>query len=95
MRGIIEQLQAALGPGGVLTGDDAHNRAGGWGVAKCDALCVVRPTSTEEVATVLRICHASGQPVVTEGGKTGLVSGARAAAPPSAATSPPMPAATA
>jgi FAD/FMN-containing dehydrogenase len=78
MSTLIEQLQAALGAGGVLTGDDARNRAGAWGVTHCDAIAVVRPQNTEEVATVLRLCHAAGQAVVTEGGKTGLVSGARA-----------------
>jgi FAD/FMN-containing dehydrogenase len=80
MSTIIEQLQAALGAGGVLTGEDARTRSGGWGLAHCEAMAVLRPASTEEVAAALRICHAAGQPVVTEGGKTGLVSGTRAAA---------------
>ena len=31
---------------------------------------------TEEVSTALRICHAHGQPVVTQGGMTGLAGGA-------------------
>ena len=80
MSSVVEQLQAALPDGSVLVGDDARNRPGAWGVAQCDASCVLRPSSTEEVATALRICHAAGQAVVTEGGKTGLVSGARASA---------------
>ncbi|MFM7784726.1 MAG: FAD-binding oxidoreductase, partial [Gammaproteobacteria bacterium] len=76
---IVTSLQQALGPGGVLTGEDARNRSGSWGLAHCDALAVLRPANTAEVATALRICHAAGQPVVPEGGKTGLVNGARAA----------------
>ncbi len=76
---IISSLQQALGPGGVLTGEEALNRSGSWGLTHCDALAVLRPASTAEVATALRICYAAGQPVVPEGGKTGLVSGARAA----------------
>ena len=80
MSTIVEQLQAALGPDGVLTGNDARNRSGAWGVPQCEALCVLRPASTAEVAAALRICHAAGQAVVTEGGKTGLVSGTKAAA---------------
>lgn len=36
---------------------------------------VVRPRDTGEVAAVLRACAAAGQPVVPEGGNTGLVGG--------------------
>ena len=76
---IIASLRQALGPDGVLTGADARNRSGSWGLTHCDALAVLRPANTAEVSAALRICHAAGQPVVPEGGKTGLVSGARAA----------------
>ena len=78
MQQLISALQEVLGPGGVLTGDAARSRSGSWGVMHCDAPAVLRPRSTAEVAAVLRLCHAAGQAVVTEGGKTGLVSGARA-----------------
>jgi len=79
MQELIAALQQALGPGGVLTGDAARERSGSWGVNHCDAPAVLRPRNTDEVAAALRLCHAAGQAVVTEGGKTGLVSGARAA----------------
>lgn len=36
---------------------------------------VARPSTTDEVAAVLRICHDQGIPVVPQGGKTGLVGG--------------------
>jgi FAD/FMN-containing dehydrogenase len=78
MQQLIADLQAALGPGGVLTGADAYARSGSWGVAHCDAAAVLRPRSTAEVSAALCLCHAAGQPVVTEGGKTGLVGGTRA-----------------
>ena len=39
------------------------------------ALCVVRPGSTQDVAAVLKLCHESGTPVVPQGGNTGLVGG--------------------
>jgi len=35
----------------------------------------VRPAQTEEVSAVLRLCHARSQPVVPQGGRTGLVEG--------------------
>lgn len=40
------------------------------------ALAVVRPRDVDQVAGVLRVCHAAGVPVVPQGGNTGLVGGA-------------------
>jgi FAD/FMN-containing dehydrogenase len=39
------------------------------------ALCVVRPGSTDEVAQVIRVCARFNVPVVPQGGNTGLVGG--------------------
>jgi FAD/FMN-containing dehydrogenase len=41
-------------------------------------VALIRPRATDEVARALRVCHAFGQPVVTQGGLTGLVGGANA-----------------
>ena len=43
---------------------------------KCPPLCAVLPSSTEEVAAVLKICHAEGVPVVPRGSGTSLAGGA-------------------
>jgi FAD/FMN-containing dehydrogenase len=43
-------------------------------------LALLLPRSTEQVSTMLRICHAHSQPVVAQGGLTGLVGGAHARA---------------
>jgi FAD/FMN-containing dehydrogenase len=40
-----------------------------------NALAVVKPGSTEEVATIVRICNTFGVPMVPQGGNTGLVLG--------------------
>ena len=48
-----------------FTAENAHRPA-----------AVVRPGSTEEVSRVLRTCYESGQPVVVQGGMTGLAGGA-------------------
>jgi FAD/FMN-containing dehydrogenase len=74
--GILEDITAALVHGDVLVGDDVRGRVA-WTTpnARCPARAVVRPTSTEEVSAVLRICHRHRQPVVTHGGRTGLVGG--------------------
>ena len=39
------------------------------------AVCVVRPGSTREVSSVMRICADAGVPVLPQGGNTGLVGG--------------------
>lgn len=77
MSDLVTHLRALLGEGAVLTGDDAVPA----GMARSrlgKPLAVVRPASTEQVSSVLRLCHEAGQPVVPWGGCTGLVEGARA-----------------
>ena len=74
---IVSRLQALLGEGGVLTGDEVTSRDTGWISRRgMEAAAIVRPRSTEEVSTVLRLCNIAGQPVVAHGGLTGLVEGA-------------------
>ena len=43
---------------------------------RCPPLCAVLPSTTEEVAAVLRICHEQGVPVVPRGSGTSLAGGA-------------------
>ena len=43
---------------------------------RCPPLCAVLPSTTEEVAEVLKICHAEGVPVVPRGSGTSLAGGA-------------------
>lgn len=83
MRPLVEQLTAALGPEGVLQGtaalearDAAQTR--GLRVQLGTPLAVLRPRSTEDVARILALAHAAGQPVVPWGGCTGLVDGSAA-----------------
>jgi FAD/FMN-containing dehydrogenase len=69
------ELAAILGDAHVLTAEADISRYvtdwKGWWTGK--AAAVVRPTNTSEVAAVMRLCHAHGQPVVPQGGNTGLV----------------------
>ena len=75
MSGLLDELTAALGAGGVVTGKDAEERAfTPWGVLGAP-LAVLRPERTEQVAAVLRIAGRHGVPVTAWGGKTGLVDG--------------------
>ncbi|MEM7294319.1 MAG: FAD-binding oxidoreductase, partial [Pseudomonadota bacterium] len=73
---IVKQLVDVLGTSAVLTGDDLAGRSAGiWSSEPLRALALVRPSSTEEVAAVLRICNEAGQAVVPAGGMTGLAEG--------------------
>lgn len=74
----IDELKGALPQGSVLTGPDIdaryHHDMSGNPVPKPRA--VVRPRTTEDVSTLLRLCHREKVPVTTQGGMTGLVRGA-------------------
>lgn len=76
MNDVVKALRDALGADAVLTGADVHQRqAGIWRRDTVQAKAIVRPRSTAEVSTALRICHDLGQTVVAHGGLTGLVEG--------------------
>ncbi|GHU34986.1 oxidoreductase [Betaproteobacteria bacterium] len=70
----LESLRKALPPGTVLAGSDiqAHHHADWSGTGAIAPLAVLRPGTTEEIATTLRICNTYGVAVVPHGGLTGL-----------------------
>ncbi|MFU8816359.1 MAG: FAD-binding oxidoreductase [Pseudomonadales bacterium] len=77
MTDVVQALTDALGADCVLTGDDVHQRqAGIWRRDTIQAKALLRPRSTAEVSTAMKICHAHGQTVVAHGGLTGLVESA-------------------
>lgn len=78
MSDLLERLINTLGQSAVLTGAAVQERYSvDWSRENaCLPGVVFRPSSTEEVSTILRHCNAAGQPVVTQGGMTGLVGGA-------------------
>lgn len=79
MQSLLERIVAIVGEGNVLTGDDVAQRRVDWmSGASCRAGAIVRPADTDELARVMRLCHAVAQPVVTHGGLTGLVHGGEA-----------------
>ncbi|SCZ07798.1 FAD-binding oxidoreductase [Microvirga guangxiensis] len=73
----IDALVAALGPL-VRVGSDIppRNHADASGLQPTAPLALILPQTTEDVATALRICHEHRQPVVAQGGLTGLAGGA-------------------
>jgi FAD/FMN-containing dehydrogenase len=76
MDDFTKRLTAIVGPAGLLTGAALAGRAPGFGRHNLGADVLVRPADTAQVSAVLRLCHAEGRPVVTQGGLTGLVDGA-------------------
>ncbi|WP_454732913.1 MULTISPECIES: FAD-binding oxidoreductase [Cupriavidus] len=74
---LLDALRALLGQHHVLTGADAAPYLTDWRkLYRGNALAVVRPGSTEEVAAVVRLCARHGAPVVPQGGNTGQCGGA-------------------
>ena len=74
----LSALQQQLGDAAVQTGAAVEARFyTDWsGQPPVAPLALVRPRSTEEVAAVLRLCHAHRIAVVPQGGLTGLAGGA-------------------
>jgi FAD/FMN-containing dehydrogenase len=73
----LQELQRALGPRGFVAGKDVEERycvdvVGRPGEVP---LALLRPQATVEVSRALAICHDACLPVVTQGGRTGLVLG--------------------
>jgi len=75
---LLDTLRTALGADAVLAGDavDPRYASDSTRINACAPAAVVRPRSTAEVAAVLRACHAAAQPIVVQGGLTGLAGGA-------------------
>ncbi|MBB4633307.1 FAD-linked oxidase C-terminal domain-containing protein [Sphingosinicella soli] len=70
---LIETLRALVGDGGVLTGETVSSRYPGYFMDRIEADAIIRPRTTEEVAGILKLCNAAGQPVVVQGGMSGWV----------------------
>ncbi len=76
---IVDDLKQALGDI-VLTGKQIgeRHRSDASLTGRELPRAVIRPTSSGEIATALRLCNENGQTVVVQGGLTGLAGGANA-----------------
>src|SRR6056297_2795922 len=75
---IVSRLREAMSGGDVIS-DERETRAyecDALSAYRCPPLCAVLPTSTAEVAAVLRMCREEGVPVVPRGSGTSLAGGA-------------------
>ncbi|MDV3124408.1 FAD-binding oxidoreductase [Mycobacterium sp. 21AC1] len=74
---LTDQLAAIVGAGHVSTDPDvlAGRSVDHTGRYRGHASMLVRPRNDEEIAAVLRACHAAGACVTVQGGRTSLVAG--------------------
>ncbi len=75
---IVRQLQSVLPPDAVISHPEETRayECDALTAYRCVPLCVVLPSSTQEVSDVLKICHSQGIPVVPRGAGTSLAGGA-------------------
>src|SRR5919108_3093768 len=73
----LERIKSVVGPRGWIAEADALEPylVEARRLYRGTTRMVVRPASTEEVASVVRICAEAGLPIVPQGGNTGLVGG--------------------
>lgn len=76
MTNLAKQLAKIVGEKNLLTGKNVSDRNSGLSPDNLHAKVLVRPETTEQVASIMKLCHATGQSVVCQGGLTGLAEGA-------------------
>ena len=72
MERLLHGLQAILDPKGIVQAP-AISAIGNWRGHPYDSPLLLRPTSTEQVAAILRLCNQHKQAVVVHGGLSGMV----------------------
>ncbi|MGB8861088.1 MAG: FAD-binding oxidoreductase [Ilumatobacteraceae bacterium] len=73
--GMLDQLRSIVGDDHVRTGDRISELDPGQHPGNLGASALVTPTSTSEVAAIVRLCATHHVPIVPHGGRTGLVGG--------------------
>ncbi len=78
MKTLLDQLKASLNPSSLLIGDAISDKyfADWSGTKPCPPAVLLKPQTTEELSTIMSLCHQYDQPVVVQGGLTGLAGGA-------------------
>jgi len=76
---LLKALHRILGDSGLLVGADVHAgyATDARGLGDVHPEVVLRPANTDELSQIMTVCHGAAQPVVVQGGLTGLVAGAR------------------
>lgn len=72
---LLDHLEKLLGPGAVVPAEQAAGRPIAPQGAPMEATPILRPASTTEASTILRLCHEAGQSLICLGGASGLAQG--------------------
>lgn len=70
---LVDQLRTIVGDVGIITGEALASRYPGYFMDHIGADALVRPSSTDQVASILRLCNSARHPVVVHGGMSGWV----------------------
>jgi len=78
MNNLIASLVELLDSSTVLTGADISEKyhADWSGADPCQPLALLKPKTTQQLSEIMALCHQHDQPVVIQGGLTGLAGGA-------------------
>jgi FAD/FMN-containing dehydrogenase len=75
---LLDQLKSTLDLSGLVLGAAISDKYfADWSGAKpCPPAALLKPKSTDELSAIMALCHQHNQPVVVQGGLTGLAGGA-------------------
>ncbi len=75
---LLDQLKASLDASSLILDDDISDKYFvDWSGSKpCQPAALLKPKTTEELSAIMALCHEHDQPVVVQGGLTGLSGGA-------------------
>jgi FAD/FMN-containing dehydrogenase len=78
MNTLLDQLKASIDPSSLILGDAISDKYfADWSGAKpCPPAALLLPKTTKELSAIMALCHQFDQPVVVQGGLTGLAGGA-------------------
>ena len=75
MTDIVELFKTIIDPSRVKASDEIPSKYRGKIKSPIGAECLVRPISSHEVSSILKVCNEFGRAVVAQGGMSGLVGG--------------------
>ena len=78
MQTLIDRLSDIVDKNTLVTADDISEKySADWsGADPCKPAALLKPKSTDELSQIMALCHEYNQPVVVQGGLTGLAGGA-------------------
>jgi FAD/FMN-containing dehydrogenase len=78
MSTLLDQLKASLDNASLVLGDAISDKYySDWsGTKPCPPAALLKPKTTDELSSIMALCHQYDQPVVVQGGLTGLAGGA-------------------